>query len=235
MFRELNWFLTLLLHPYLYPSQAYNDVATRSIADRTGGLDGSIFFSKSIELRLVVIFRFVFLLLMDFSVVFQNVGGGMHNTLRYLRFLDNYISSQWILDIRYFELAQTHIHQALTSWPSVPCGELLLVRALPFLTKVDAEPRLAPDHLPEPSQDLATHTEKFQLKWFSPTEMIVLVACGHTIGSVCCADFRTSCDRTTQIRVESVFLFLTRREIMIVQCKFDLNFTNVDGSNFSLL
>jgi hypothetical protein len=45
--------------------------------------------------------------------------------------------------------------------------------------------------VPEPTQDIATHTEKFRLQGFSPTEMIALVACGHTMGAVRSADFPT--------------------------------------------
>jgi len=46
-----------------------------------------------------------------------------------------------------------------------------------------------PSGVPEPQQDLATHTEKFRLQGFTPTEMISLVACGHTLGGVRSVDF----------------------------------------------
>ncbi|KAF2638855.1 heme peroxidase [Massarina eburnea CBS 473.64] len=43
--------------------------------------------------------------------------------------------------------------------------------------------------VPEPQQDLATHTEKFKKQGFNQTEMIELVACGHTLGGVHGANF----------------------------------------------
>ena len=42
--------------------------------------------------------------------------------------------------------------------------------------------------VPEPHQDLATHTQMFQRQGFSPEEMIALVACGHTLGGVRSSD-----------------------------------------------
>ncbi|KAF5376350.1 hypothetical protein D9757_008645 [Collybiopsis confluens] len=46
-----------------------------------------------------------------------------------------------------------------------------------------------PATAPEPQQDLATHTELFRSQGFTPTEMIALVACGHTLGGVRQVDF----------------------------------------------
>ncbi|KAF8171262.1 heme peroxidase [Pholiota molesta] len=43
--------------------------------------------------------------------------------------------------------------------------------------------------VPEPNQTLTTHVEKFRLQGFNATEMIQLVACGHTIGGVRSVDF----------------------------------------------
>jgi len=43
--------------------------------------------------------------------------------------------------------------------------------------------------VPEPHQDIATHTEKFRLQGFNQAEMISLVACGHTLGAVRSTDF----------------------------------------------
>ncbi|KAF9470970.1 heme peroxidase [Pholiota conissans] len=43
--------------------------------------------------------------------------------------------------------------------------------------------------VPEPNQDLATHVEKFRLQGFNATEMIQLVACGHSFGGVRSVDF----------------------------------------------
>ena len=38
--------------------------------------------------------------------------------------------------------------------------------------------------VPEPQQDLANHTAAFKRQGFNPTEMITLVACGHSFGGV---------------------------------------------------
>lgn len=45
--------------------------------------------------------------------------------------------------------------------------------------------------VPQPQEDLATHTADFALQGFTATEMISLVACGHTIGGVRKSDFPT--------------------------------------------
>ncbi|PPR01719.1 hypothetical protein CVT24_001595 [Panaeolus cyanescens] len=43
--------------------------------------------------------------------------------------------------------------------------------------------------VPEPHQSLEAHTESFRLQGFNRSEMISLVACGHTLGGVSSADF----------------------------------------------
>ncbi|KZV88224.1 heme peroxidase [Exidia glandulosa HHB12029] len=54
--------------------------------------------------------------------------------------------------------------------------------------RVDAtEPNAA--GVPEPDQDIETHTAAFKRQGFSPTEMIGLVACGHSFGSVQSSNF----------------------------------------------
>lgn len=70
-------------------------------------------------------------------------------------------------------------------WGIAACGGPLI----PYRGGRRAALEAGPLGVPEPFQDLATHTEKFRLQGFSPTEMIALVACGHTIGSVRSADF----------------------------------------------
>jgi hypothetical protein len=56
--------------------------------------------------------------------------------------------------------------------------------------RVDAE-EAGPSGVPEPQQDLATHTAKFASQGFNVSEMITLVACGHSIGGVHGVDFPT--------------------------------------------
>ena len=46
-----------------------------------------------------------------------------------------------------------------------------------------------PAGVPQPQQDLASHTASFRRQGFNPTEMIGLVACGHTFGGVRTPDF----------------------------------------------
>ena len=42
---------------------------------------------------------------------------------------------------------------------------------------------------PEPQQDIATLTQSFSNQGFNQSEMIKLVACGHTMGGVRSSDF----------------------------------------------
>ncbi|KDR77593.1 hypothetical protein GALMADRAFT_65799 [Galerina marginata CBS 339.88] len=44
--------------------------------------------------------------------------------------------------------------------------------------------------VPEPQQELTSHIESFRLQGFTETEMIGLVACGHTLGGVRSVDFQ---------------------------------------------
>lgn len=46
-----------------------------------------------------------------------------------------------------------------------------------------------PAGVPEPHQDLTSHTESFRRQGFTLSEMITLIACGHTIGGVRSLDF----------------------------------------------
>lgn len=46
-----------------------------------------------------------------------------------------------------------------------------------------------PSGVPQPQEDLATHTASFAKQGFDVSEMISLVACGHTIGGVHGVDF----------------------------------------------
>lgn len=54
--------------------------------------------------------------------------------------------------------------------------------------RVDAT-SAGPPTVPEPQQDLASHIASFKRQGFNETEMIALVACGHTLGGVRQADF----------------------------------------------
>lgn len=47
--------------------------------------------------------------------------------------------------------------------------------------RVDAY-EAGPTGVPQPQDSLESHTEAFRRQGFTPTEMISLVACGHTLG-----------------------------------------------------
>ena len=60
---------------------------------------------------------------------------------------------------------------------------------VPFsVGRIDAT-EAGPATVPEPQQDLASHIESFRRQGFTQSEMIALVACGHTLGGVRQADF----------------------------------------------
>lgn len=67
----------------------------------------------------------------------------------------------------------------------VACGGPVI----PFSAgRVDAT-EAGPPLVPQPQEPLASHIESFRRQGFNETEMIALVACGHTIGGVRQADF----------------------------------------------
>ncbi|KAH8823949.1 heme peroxidase [Flagelloscypha sp. PMI_526] len=57
--------------------------------------------------------------------------------------------------------------------------------------RIDAT-QAGPSGVPEPHQDLQSHTDSFARQGFSLSEMISLVACGHTLGGVRKDDFPTT-------------------------------------------
>ncbi|KAF7318058.1 Peroxidase [Mycena chlorophos] len=63
--------------------------------------------------------------------------------------------------------------------------------SIPFRAgRIDAE-AAGPLGVPQPQQNLASHTAAFANMGFNVTEMITLVACGHTLGGVHAVDFPT--------------------------------------------
>ncbi|KAJ7062950.1 heme peroxidase [Mycena amicta] len=61
--------------------------------------------------------------------------------------------------------------------------------SIPFRAgRIDAE-SAGPETVPEPQQDLASHIASFESQGFNVTEMIGLVACGHTLGGIHAVDF----------------------------------------------
>jgi catalase (peroxidase I) len=62
--------------------------------------------------------------------------------------------------------------------------------------RIDA-PEGGPAGVPQPEESLQSHTAAFARMGFTPTEMIELVACGHTIGSVQSESFPQIVSNTT--------------------------------------
>ena len=65
------------------------------------------------------------------------------------------------------------------------CGKLIV----PFRAGRADATQAGPPGVPEPFQDLVSHTESFRRQGFNKSEMIALVACGHTLGGVRRDDF----------------------------------------------
>ncbi|KAJ4481302.1 heme peroxidase [Lentinula lateritia] len=108
-----------------------------------------------------------------------------------------------------------------------------------------------PETVPEPQQDLASHTEAFRRQGFTPTEMISLVACGHTLGRVRqvdfplvvtnTEDFLQTFDTTTNFNnaVVSEYLQNTTQNILVVgpnvTTRLDFRIFLSDGNLHSFL
>ncbi|KAJ3713420.1 heme peroxidase [Lentinula raphanica] len=106
----------------------------------------------------------------------QNVGRGMVDSLTDFGKSFNVIAP-------FFGMADTMALGAILGVAA--CGGPLI----PFSAgRIDAT-EAGPATVPEPQQDLASHTESFRRQGFTPTEMISLVACGHTLGGVRQVDF----------------------------------------------
>ncbi|PPQ76605.1 hypothetical protein CVT24_013073 [Panaeolus cyanescens] len=103
----------------------------------------------------------------------ENIGNGMTTTQsEYQSFSTKYISNADIIAIG-------------AAGAVADCGGPIIPLRI---GRVDAQKAGNPG-VPEPEQDLQTHTEKFRLQGFNTTEMIELVACGHTMGGVESEDF----------------------------------------------
>jgi hypothetical protein len=138
---------------------AYHDMATADVDAGTGGIDASIGFERSRP---------------------ENVGfQAFDNTLIF--FTDFMSVRSSMADI----IALGTI-MSITACTIAPDRKPV---RLPFRGgRIDAtEPGAF--GTPEPHQDLKTHTESFRKQGFNATEMIALVACGHSLGGVNGKDF----------------------------------------------
>ncbi|KAF7350334.1 Peroxidase [Mycena venus] len=103
----------------------------------------------------------------------QNIGSAMNDSLNFFVSLQSRTSS--MSDI--IALAAVLVVKS--------CGG----PGIPYRPgRIDAT-EAGPATVPEPQQDLATHISMFASQGFNVTEMIGLVACGHTIGGVHQVDF----------------------------------------------
>ncbi|KAJ7151132.1 L-ascorbate oxidase [Mycena filopes] len=117
---------------------------------------------------------------LDGSIFFEtgrseNVGAGMNNTLSdFSQYPSKYISRGDIIAIG-------------TVWAVATCsGPVIPVRG----GRVDADVA-GPPGVPDPSDSLQSLTDNFAHQGFNVSEMIQLVACGHTLGGVRYPDFPT--------------------------------------------
>ncbi|PPQ65926.1 hypothetical protein CVT24_011259 [Panaeolus cyanescens] len=103
----------------------------------------------------------------------ENIGDGLTLTRRdYASFPSKYVSKADVIAVG-------------ASFAVVVCGgPIIPLRG----GRVDATGPGSPG-VPEPHQDLQTHIEKFRLQGFNATEMIEIIACGHTLGGVESKDF----------------------------------------------
>lgn len=105
----------------------------------------------------------------------ENVGPAFNTTMGFLATFQNSHAS--LADLI---ALGTVLSVRICSGPSVPMR----------VGRVDAT-SAGPFGVPEPQQDLASHTASFAKQGFNVSEMIGLVACGHTIGGVHETEFPT--------------------------------------------
>ncbi|KAK1217383.1 hypothetical protein PQX77_019983 [Marasmius sp. AFHP31] len=115
---------------------------------------------------------------LDASIIFeldrpQNIGSGMSETLK-----DFSPSVKPFVGFADLIALGTVVALSACGGPTIP------YRA----GRIDAT-SAGPATVPEPHQDLASHTDAFKRQGFTQSEMIALVACGHSFGGVRNKDF----------------------------------------------
>ncbi|KAK3293980.1 heme peroxidase [Chaetomium fimeti] len=138
---------------------AYHDMATADVETGIGGMDASIGFERSRQ---------------------ENVG--FHAFTETLLFFGDFMSARSSMA----DLIALGAVMSVTACTISPNRKPLF---LPFRAgRVDAT-EAGPFGTPEPHQDLTSHTRSFEKQGFNSTEMIGLVACGHSLGGVNGRDF----------------------------------------------
>ncbi|KAJ7805407.1 heme peroxidase [Mycena olivaceomarginata] len=146
---------------------AYHDMATHNIVDGTGGMDGSIRFSEE-QSRPEASGAWFLALAVLTSSPFQNAGDGFSNTVGLLFLEVN----------RYISVADAFAVGAIQAIENCGGPEIAFRGG-----RVDATGPNSPG-VPEPQQDLDEHIASFARQGFTQSEMIGLVACGHSFGGV---------------------------------------------------
>ncbi|KAJ7615867.1 hypothetical protein FB45DRAFT_1106615 [Roridomyces roridus] len=135
---------------------AYHDMATHDVEAGTGGLDGSIRFGAE-QLRP------------------ENIGTGFSNTFAVISIIGGATRSQSGINPT---VADTLALATVIAIENCGGPEIAFRGG-----RVDATEPNDPG-VPQPQQDLDSHIASFAKQGFTQTEMIGLVACGHTFGGV---------------------------------------------------
>ncbi|KAE9405437.1 heme peroxidase [Gymnopus androsaceus JB14] len=104
---------------------------------------------------------------------------------------------------------------------TIALGAVLAVAAcggpiIPYsIGRIDATVA-GPSTVPEPQQDLASHIASFHRQGFNQTEMIALVACGHTLGGVREEDFPLIVTEDLNLGETDQYLQNTTQNVLVV-------------------
>lgn len=150
----------------------------------------------------------------------KNIGSGMNETLRDIETFPHKYLTRMSPSI-YFPSHLTPIYCATYSWALSPweTGADVIAIATIFAVSTCGGPIIpfrggrtdaqvsGPFGVPEPHQDLSTHTKIFQKQGFSREDMIKLVACGHTMGGVRSFDFPDIAPPAEDLSLPNIELF----------------------------
>lgn len=138
---------------------AYHDMATADVEAGTGGIDASIGFERARP---------------------ENVGSRAFTDA--LLFFENFMSVR-------SSMADLIALGAVMSITACTVSTERKPIFVPFRGgRIDAT-EAGPLGIPEPHQNLSTHRQIFKKQGFNETEMIALIACGHSLGGVNGRDF----------------------------------------------
>jgi hypothetical protein len=139
---------------------AYHDMATADVEAGTGGIDASIGFELGRD---------------------ENRGNGLPDTLK--QFSTSMGEGVSMADL--IALGATMTYMACTG--NATSGRAPAIIPYRFGRQDATGP--GPAGVPQPHENITTHTEIFAKQGFNASEMIALVACGHSIGGIHQRDF----------------------------------------------